>query len=62
MDLEHIKLPPGDKETTVELGPDECCGCFLPPTPKINKTLALSGPTEVVFLSSLVEFENRAIQ
>lgn len=51
MDLEHIKLPPGDKETTVELGPDEFCGCFLPPTRKINKTLALSGPTEVVFMS-----------
>lgn len=61
MNLENIKLPPGDKGTTVELSPEECGGRSLFPTNQINKTSALSRPTEVVFMSSSLKFDNRAI-
>lgn len=61
MNYENVKLPPGDKEPTAELSPDGCGGCFLLPPNQINKTFILSQLTEVVFMSSSLKFDNRAI-
>ena len=61
MNLESIELPAGDKGTAVELNPDGCSGYFLHPANQINKTFALSGPTEVVIMSSSMEFDNPTI-